>query len=175
MVQEKKKIKLTNKLIENTVAEAVGEDAIPIVNFLKDKQNISEFVISEKTDIEIHQVRNILYRLNQQNLASYKRKKDSKKGYYISYWTFEAKRIKDLLVTLHKKKLEVLKDRLAKEELNKGCFFMCSSACVRMSFHEGTEMNFKCPECGELLNQQDNSRTIEHLREKIKEMEAAAN
>ena len=31
----------------------------------------------------------------------------------------------------------------------------------------------ECPECGELLNQQDNAKTIENLREKIKEMESA--
>jgi len=168
-----KKIRLTNKVIEDILKEAVGEDVMPIVNFLKSRKNISEFIIAEKTKVEIHQVRNILYRMHSVNLASYKRKKDSKKGYYISYWTFHAKKVKDLLISMHKEKLDKLKTRLQKEEANKGCFFLCSNACSRLDFEQSTEVEFKCPECGTLLQQQDNTRTIDHLRDKIKEMEAS--
>jgi len=172
MAKRKKVIKLTDKLILETVKEVVGEDVLPIVKFLKNRKNLSEFIISEKTCVEIHLVRNILYRLNQQNIASYTRKKDSKKGYYISYWTFEPKKIKDLLKVVHKRKLEKLKERLAIEEANRGTFYLCSNACTRVNFHDGIELSFKCPDCGELLYQQDNSRTIEYLRDRIKEMEA---
>jgi len=168
-----KKIRLTNKIIEDTLVEAIGSDVIPIVNFLKSRKNISEFIIAEKTRVEIHQVRNILYRMHNQNLASYKRKKDSKKGYYISYWTFHQKKVKDLLLGMHKEKLGMLKQRLQKEEANKGCFFLCTNACARLDFEQSTEVEFKCPECGNLLQQQDNTRTIDHLRDKIKEMEAS--
>ncbi len=167
-----KKIRLTNKIIEDALIEALGGDVLPIVNFLKSRKNISEFIIAEKTKIEIHQVRNILYRMHSQNLASYKRKKDSKKGYYISYWTFHAKKVKDLLLTMHKQKLELLRSRLLKEEANKGCYFLCAKACSRLDFEQSTQLEFKCPECGNLLQQQDNTRTIDHLRDKIKELEA---
>ena len=33
---------------------------------------------------------------------------------------------------------------------------------------------YKCPECGRILNPQDNSRTIEHLKTMIAAMEASA-
>ena len=166
-----KKIRLTNKLIQETLIEAVGEDSLVIIEFLKNRKNISEFIIGEKTNIEIHQARNILYRLHNQNLANYKRKKDSKKGYYISYWTFNKKRIKDLVIEIHREKLLRLQERLNKEEKNKGCFFLCSNACARLDFDQSSELSFRCPECGSLLQQQDNERTIEHLRQKIKELE----
>jgi transcription initiation factor TFIIE subunit alpha len=166
-----KKTRLTNKLIKETLIEAVGEDSLPLIDFLKNRKNISEFVISEKTKIEIHIVRNVLYRLHQRHLATYKRKKDSKKGYYISYWTFNKKRIKDLVIEIHKEKLNKLKERLLKEEQNKGCFFLCSNACARLDFDQSSELDFKCPECGSLLQQQDNERTIEYLKQKIKELE----
>ncbi|MBI5392295.1 hypothetical protein HZA96_00360 [Candidatus Woesearchaeota archaeon] len=168
-----KKIRLTNKIIEDTLVEALGSDVMPIVNFLKSRKNISEFIVAEKTKVEIHQVRNILYRMHNQNLASYKRKKDSKKGYYISYWTFHQKKVKDLLLSMYKEKLGMLKQRLQKEEANKGCFFLCTNACSRLDFEQSTELEFKCPECGTLLQQQDNTRTIDHLRDKIKEIEAS--
>jgi len=167
-------MRLTNQLIKNTVTEIVGEDALTIVEYLKNRKNISEFIISEKTDTEIHRVRNILYRMQKLNLATYKRKKDSKKGYYISYWTFNPKRIKDLVVDIKNLKLDKLKERLTREEANQNGFFMCPNTCVRLDFDQATDLEFRCPECGTLLMQQDNSRTIDHLRERIREMETAA-
>ncbi len=163
-------MKLTNKKIQETIVEAIGEDAIPVVDFLKPRKNISEFIIAEKTDLEIHSVRNILYRMHNANLASYKRKKDSKKGYYISYWTFNTKRVKDVALLMKKTKLDKLGDRLKREEENVGCFFLCENACARLDFEQSSDLDYKCPECGALLTQQDNTRTIEVLREKIKEL-----
>ena len=107
-------------------------------------------------------------------VATYKRKKDSKKGYYISYWTFNPKRIKDLVVNMRISKLDKLRERLTKEEQNQNGFFMCPDTCVRLDFDSATELGFRCPECGSLLMQQDNARTIDHLRERIKEIEAVA-
>jgi transcription initiation factor TFIIE subunit alpha len=171
--QKKKIIRLSTKLINDTVTEAVGEDAIPVIEFLRNKKNISEFIIAEKTNIEIHMVRNILYRLQRFNLATYKRKKDSKKGYYISYWTFNPKRIKDLIGELQNQKLASLRERLEREERNINGFFLCPNTCVRLDFDKSIELDFKCPECGSLLVQQDNSKTIDNIKEKIKELEGA--
>jgi transcription initiation factor TFIIE subunit alpha len=169
-----KKMRLTNKLVKDTLVEAIGEDVLKIVDYLKNRKNISEFIIAEKTETEIHAVRNILYRLQRLNLATYKRKKDSKKGYYISYWTYHPKRIKDLIGDLRKSKLEMLRTRLEREEANKNAFFICQNACVRLDFDQATDLEFRCPECGAILLQQDNSRTIDVLRERIKEIEAVA-
>ena len=167
-------MRVTAKKANEIIEEAVGADAQPIVEFLKGKKNISEFIISEKTKTEIHIVRNILYRLHNHNLAEYKRKKDSKKGYYISYWTFNQKNLKDVSTRLQKNKLHKLQERLEREEKNAGCFFLCTNACSRLDFEQGTANEFKCPECGSLMSQQDNTRTIAFLREQIKEIESIA-
>jgi transcription initiation factor TFIIE subunit alpha len=164
-------MKLTNQLVHNALLELVGEDALPIVNFLKNRKDISEFIVSEKTKTEIHLVRNILYRMESLNLAKYKRRKNKEKGYYISYWTLNLRRIKDLLKKLEKEKLEKLKERLEKEEANRNNFFICSKMCARLDFEQATNFGFRCPECGSLLQQQDNSKTIDHLRQKIEEIE----
>ncbi len=166
-------MRVTAKKAQEIIEEAVGADVMPIVDFLKGKKNISEFVIGEKTKTEIHIVRNVLYRLHNASLADYKRKKDSKKGYYISYWTFNQKALRDVSHRSQKNKLYKLQERLEKEEKNAGCFFLCSNTCVRLDFEQGTQHEFKCPECGSLLSQQDNTRTIEFLRGQIKELESA--
>ena len=98
-------MKITNIKIYDTVKEVIGEESLKIIVYLKDKKNISDFKIAEKIDKDIHEVRNILYRLYDYNLVSYYRKKDRQKGWYISYWTFNKKRIKEVLNKANKEKL----------------------------------------------------------------------
>ncbi len=163
--------RLTQEKVNNLLIETVGEDSIEVVNFLKKNKNISEFKIAEQLKIEIHIVRNILYRLHDKHLATYKRKKDKKKGWYISYWNFNPPRVKELIEQVKAEKLDRFKSRLDKELAHQGNFFMCANRCVRMDFDNAVESEFKCPECGELMLQQDNNRTIEHLQAEIGKLE----
>ena len=164
---------LTNKKIFGLINEIAGERAVPIIEYLKNRKNVSEFIIADKVKMDMQTTRNILYTLNSYNVATYIRRKDRKKGWYISYWTFNRKRVKELTEKLRKDKILKLNERLKKEEANKGNFFICSQACARLDFEQATEFDFKCPECGNLLNQQDNSKTIENIKERIKDLEAA--
>ena len=164
-------MKLTNTKIYDTVREVIGEDSIRIIEYLKDKKNISDFKIAEKVDKDIHEVRNILYRLFNHNLVTYYRKKDRQKGWYISYWTFNKKRIKELIDKTTKEKLVKYSVRLKEEEANFGNFYLCPNACVRVGFEKAVDLEYRCPECGNILNHQDNTKTIDFLRSKIKELQ----
>jgi len=168
---EKDKMRITNNKIFETVREVVGEDSIKVVEFLKDKKNISDFKIAEKVKSDIHEIRNILYRLYNHNLVSYYRKKDRKKGWYISYWTFNKKRISDLMKQVHLSKFEKFTHRLQEEEANAGNIYLCPNACVRVNFDKATDSEFKCPECGSILNHQDNEKTVSFLKSKLQELE----
>ena len=79
----------------------------------------------------------------------------------------------ELKAKLFTDKLGQLKERLSKEETNPNGFFMCQAACVRLDFDQATDNGFRCPECGGLLQPQDNSKTIANLRVRIKELEAS--
>ena len=165
------KIRLTQRKINEIVAALAGEEAVPVVEMLIETPRLSEFVIAEELGLEIARVRQILYRLHNYGLAIYKRKKDRKKGWYISYWTFKKEHIKPTLDKLRLERLEHLHERLAREETNKGNFYLCPSGCMRLDFDEAVENAFKCTECGSLLTNQDNTRTIEFLKEKIATLE----
>ncbi len=162
-------IKVTDQLIRDIVVEVVGEDVIPVVEYLKNRENVSEFKIAEDIDCEVNRIRRILYRLYDKNLVSYRRKKDKIKGWSISYWTFNKPMIKHILRDMKRKRLMMLKERLQREEEYKGLFYICSKLCSRMDFDTAFLHNFKCPECGSVLEHQDNSKTIERLKEQLKE------
>ena len=162
-------MRLSNKIIEATIAEVAGEDVLLIVHFLKNKKNISEFKIADAIKKEINETRNMLYRLHEANLISFIRKKDKKKGWYIYYWTFKPKMIKHLITSLKKDKLAKLKDRLSREKSSH--FFICQNKCIRLDFEQAMNFEFKCPECGEMMNQEDNLENIRLIEEEIKKIE----
>ena len=112
-------------------------------------------MIAKDLDYEIHLVRNVLYRLNGHNLATYIRKKDRIKGWYISYWTVNIKRFKELYDKSQENKVIKLKEKLKKEQECRDGLFLCPQLCTRVSFEVAMDLEFKCPECGKLLNQQD--------------------
>ncbi len=162
-------MKLSNKIVEGVVSEVAGEDVVPLVKALKNRKNVSEFKLAENINKEVNEIRNMLYRLYDANLVSFVRKKDKKKGWYIYYWTFNGKRVKDLVNDLKKKRLGALKQRLEREE--SGNFYICDSRCIRLDFEQATDFEFKCPECGSLMNEENNKDKIEEMKMEIKELE----
>ena len=165
------KMRLSSKLIEEAVAKIAGEDVVPLVKLLKNKKNVSEFKLADSVKQEVNIVRNMLYRLYNANLVSFIRKKDKKKGWYIYYWTFESKKVKYLLEKLKRKRLESLRKRLEREK--QGQFYVCPNNCVRLDFDQSMNFEFKCPECGEIIHQEDNAEKIKELEKEIKELERA--
>lgn len=164
-------MRITKDLVKNVVTELVGEDAVEAVQYLIGKQNVSEFIVAEDLDIEIHQMRNILYRCYEHNILTFLRKKDKKKGWYICYWNFNKDHMPHLVEKIRTQKLARMQERLTREKSSQ--FFMCSNACTRMDFETAVEYEFHCPECNEIMQQQDNARTVEFLTQRIEELKAS--
>ena len=162
-------IKITPKLLENVVSEVAGVDVVPLIKALKNKKNVSEFAIADQIDTEINATRNMLYRLYNMNLVSFTRKKDKKKGWYIYYWTFNPGRVKDLFVELKVKRLEMLRERLERERSSH--FFVCPDRCIRLDFEQATDFGFKCPECGNLLSEDNNTKKIIEIEKEVQVLE----
>ena len=165
---EDKLMKRNTQEIDTIVSQVAGEDVLPLVKSLKNKKNVSEFKIAESIKQEINLTRNMLYRLYDYNLVSFIRKKDKKKGWYIYYWTFNAHKIKDVIKNIKKKKLDNLKERLTRE--NSSQFYICENKCIRLDFEQATDFEFKCPECGKLLNLEDNEKKKQELHKEIENL-----
>jgi len=162
-------MKLSTDLINGTVAQVAGEEVIPLVKALKNKKNVSEFKLAEQIKTEINLTRNMLYRLFDYSLVSFIRRKDKKKGWYIYYWTFNPKRVKSIVRDIKKQRLDRLKERLKRE--TSGQFYICQEKCIRLDFEQATNFEFKCPECGRLLNLDENMQKIEGIKKEIKTLE----
>ena len=162
---------LNDNLIGTLLKEIAGADTIPVVEYIMGKINVSEFKIAEKLEINVNQVRNMLYRLGQHNLVSSVRKKDKKKGWYIYYWTFHDNRAEALIVSYKKKKIERLKNLLLEEADTQ--YFVCPSNHLTMRFEDAMEYNFKCKECGKLLKEEDQKKKMDAIKKRIHDLEAS--
>jgi len=162
-------MKLTKKIIDSVITEVAGADVIPLVDTLKKKKNISEFDLAKDIDREVNQTRNMLYRLFNANLVTFIRKKDKQKGWYIYYWTFNPKRVQYLFTYLKRKRLQKLEERVEREESNH--FFMCMNKCIRLDFEQAMDFEFKCPECNEIMNQEENQAVVDNVKKEIIKLE----
>ncbi|MEM4396514.1 MAG: hypothetical protein QXR30_02560 [Candidatus Woesearchaeota archaeon] len=157
--------------IEKKVVKIISHDPDyeRVVLELKKKSNYSEFELAEKLKLEMTKLRKILYTLFEQGLLFWRRKKDRQKGWYVYYWTLREDQFPFYYKKYLMKKIDYFKNKLAVEE--KMHFFMCPNFCMRLSYEDAIEMNFSCPECGSILVEQDNRKTLENLKNQISELE----
>ncbi len=171
-----KKKKLPVRFVEELIAEIIGPEAVPLIRLMVDKDYISEFKLAEKLKISVNKVRNILYRLQGHNLVDFIRKKDKKKGWYIYYWLFDLNLARKLIKEMKGDKLAYLNRRLEHEK--EESYYICPNGCIRLNARSAIEHNFRCEECGEILNVEDTKESfmlikkeIEQLKEDLKELE----
>src|SRR3989344_131224 len=158
-------MKLPDQVVKDLIREVVGPDAAPLVEIILKKDNVSEFKIADKLKITVNQVRNILYRLQDYNLVTFTRKKDKSKGWYIYFWTFDHAKARILLLKHKSEKLVSLRSRVDKEK--DSAYFVCPNKDMRAAFENAMELQFKCPECGEVLKQEDNQAKMAQLQSEI--------
>lgn len=159
------------EILKNVVHSVAGEKAKDIVDLLVDKKNVNEFLIAKKLKLTINQTRNILYKLADEGLVSFVRKKDNKKGgWYTYFWTLNHNkgmfRFKDILL----KSIENLKREINTKRTER---FFSSSNC-NLDFPEDAALthDYTCPECGEILQLKDNTKEISNLEKEVKKNES---
>ncbi|MEK6844562.1 MAG: hypothetical protein AABX83_04020 [Nanoarchaeota archaeon] len=147
------------KEIFSTVVNKIGEN---IVNILYQKKNVNELIIAKKLNLTINQTRNLLYRLLDNGLVKFTRKKDKKKGgWYIYFWTLEETRSLEQLKNYKIKKINELESELEKKRLQR-CYYDPTSE-REYNEEEALEHNFISPETGEVLQLKDNKEYLNKI------------
>lgn len=164
---------INDPLVKQLLTSIVEDESnLPIVQALNDGIETDEEIANE-TGIKLNIVRKILYRLYDMGIASYKRSKDPETQWFTYSWKFEKEEIINRIIKDSENYLNMLNEELYHEENN--MFFICPQGHVRLDFDEASDYEFLCPACGEELEFQDNTETIEQIKEDIKMVESNFN
>lgn len=149
------------------VAQALGEEeAIQLIEILKDSDEITDDDIANKTGIRLNSVRKILYKLYDHSLVSLRRTRDPKTGWFIFHWKLQPDQLEGFILSQKRRVLEKLNSRLEYEKNHD--FYYCETAgCKRVPFEEAVELVFRCPTCGKPLNHYENGKMIQALTRKV--------
>lgn len=153
-------------LLKEIVGSILGPQGVPIADMLYGKKNVNEFLIAKKLKLTINQTRNMLYRLADESLVSFIRKKDAKKGgWYTYFWTLNLeKSLSKFKESLEKEVNHLLSVRADKVKIR---YFKCD-ACEHETTEESALLNdYLCSECGELMQPKDTTYEIEEIDAKV--------
>ncbi len=151
----------------------LGDELYKIIRTIEGKGFVSEYEIAELINKDINSTRHLLYELSHHNLVSSKKEKDKTRGWYIYYWRFHKERLGGFLIRRLKERLERLNESLKREEEN--TFFVCEECKIKFTFDQALNFNFKCPECGSVLIEEDKEKEMERIREEINKVKDEIN
>lgn len=153
-------------LLKQVVGSIAGTSSGGLVDLLYGKKNVNEFLIAKKLNLTINQTRNILYKLADEGLVSFIRKKDSKKGgWYTYFWTLNSGKslIKFKETLTHE--IDKLQQQLSLKR--DGRFFVCENCTLEFDEESALAHNYSCPECGEVLSAKDMGGEVKNLEKEI--------
>ena len=155
------------ELINSKDEDITDEDITENIKERIEKKGI-DFEPDDSEILKLNTVRKTLYKLYSEKLAQFRRIRDKSTGWFIYYWWAEFDLLESILLEKKQTLMRKLRDRLQYEENN--YFFICkkcSVSNVKFRFDEAFELNFRCPECGNPLEAQENQQLIGFLKEKI--------
>lgn len=157
------KVDPLGSLLKSILAVYVGNSAIGVVELLHGKKNVNEFLISKKLKMTINQTRNILYKLSDEGMVSFIRKKDSKKGgWYTYFWTLNVERCLAKFKEGLNSRVETLKRQ--RDDKKSSSFYKCKNCGLEFNEENALNNNYTCLECGEVLE-------IKNMDEEIAEID----
>lgn len=162
-------ISVSDDTLYNIAKVLGGEQGIEIIKILKENEDITVEDISTKTNIQINDVRKLLYRFYNHSLVTSRRFRDKETGWFIFQWRLQPELVEAYIQGMKHKILKKLEARLEYELSHE--FYHCgNSTCPKTTFEVAMETVFRCPHCDEPLHRVDNRPIIEFLEKKISEI-----
>lgn len=159
------------QIVKDLLGTVGGEYAVELVRICEKKgRPVTDEEIEKKLKLKITEIRAVLNRLHYRGIAAYYKKRNPKTGWYAYTWEIAPKRIAELVYEKQQDEIIRLEKKLEFEA--NYVIFSCKKLCKGHPFEVAAEYNFKCPECGETLNAQDNEKTSKELRKTIAQMKS---
>jgi transcription initiation factor TFIIE subunit alpha len=156
---------MLQKFLKEIVTLIAGKQAEEIVDLLDGVKYVNEFIIAKKLNLTINQTRNILYKISDQGLVSFIRKKDKRKGWYTYFWKIEIFKSLEFLRNSIMKKMEQINYQIKSRETKE--FYFCPNCNIEFSEENALLHNFTCNECGNIVSRKDNSATIKEYNKEL--------
>ncbi len=146
-----------------------GDDGVRIIGILSEHRNITVEELAETTEIQINDVRKLLYRFYNHSLVTNRRFRDKETGWFIFQWSLQPELVEAYVTSIKQKILRKLESRLDYELMHE--FYHCGNPqCPNTTFEVAMDTVFHCPHCNESLHRVDNNPIIEFLEKKIAEI-----
>ena len=160
---------MLEKFLQEIISIVAGSGTEVIVKVLFKKKNVNEFLIAKKLNMTINQARNILYKLAEEGLVYFMRKKDTKSGgWYIYFWTLDEKKSLSYYIDRLNKEIEQLEDALRSKKTKQ--FYVCKMCGMEVTEEQALLYEFTCPECGEVFALKDSTESIIQTEKEINKL-----
>ncbi|MBE0511952.1 transcription factor [Candidatus Bathyarchaeota archaeon] len=152
------------------VAEAFGsEEAVRIIEALKEVGETTDDQIATQTGIRLNSVRKILYKLYDHSLVGLRRSRDENTGWFIFHWRLQLDQLEGFILNQKRRVLEKLEARLRYEQ-NHEFYYCYTIGCKRIPFEEAMELVFRCPTCNKPLMHFENGKIVSALTKKVEQL-----
>jgi len=160
---------MLKKFLREVIVVIVGKQVEGIADLLNTNKHVNEFIIAKKLDITINQTRNILYKISDQGLVSFIRKKDKKKGWYTYFWKIETLKSLEFLKNILLKKIAQISFQIKSRETKD--FYACERCNIELNEENALLQDFTCNECGAIFTIKDNSKFLRDLKRNLNKLE----
>jgi transcription initiation factor TFIIE subunit alpha len=151
------------------VVGLLGEEAVKIIEALKDVEETTDEEIAAKTTIRLNDVRKILYRMYEHSLISLRQTRDKNTGWFIFHWRLQPDQFEGFILNQKRRVLEKLEARLEYEK-NHEFYYCYTQGCRKIPFEEAVELVFRCPACNKPMGHFENGQIIKTLTEKVEQL-----
>jgi transcription initiation factor TFIIE subunit alpha len=157
-------------VIQEFIKQVGGEFALDLVQYCEKKTSeVTDEEIAKKTKAKITDIRTTLNRLHYRGIAYYQKTRNQKTGWYSYTWSIKTKRIAELIIEQQTEQIEKLEK---KRDFEKNyVFFNCKKGCGSHPFEIAAEYQFRCPECGKMLESTNNEKKLKEIDKKIQEIQ----
>jgi transcription initiation factor TFIIE subunit alpha len=171
---------LSYRLTQEFLQNVGGNDAVEVVRICLDKNGkcLDEDIENELNHLKITEIRSILNRLHYRGIACYNKTKNKNSGWYTYTWEIKQRRIIELILEQHSERLQKLEQKARFEKDRE--FFICDKNCEEVIFEIAAQYEFRCPECGKMMNPMDskkkhriNQKKIKKLKKELAELQKA--
>jgi len=159
-------LKINDPLVKKFVENKINPEAYKVLTAIK--RGKTDEQIAKATRLKVNTIRNLLNRLHYLGLIQYTKEKAKNSNWYTYTWFLRKERLRELLEEEYKEELQKLEERINFEK--NYVFFTCKNKCSKLPFELAFEYDFKCPECGEVMEQVDNEKELKKIERKMKQI-----